>query len=43
MSRPTWIWPLVVGLTVVLLVFPAAPSHARSHHRGGRAFIGVNS
>jgi len=33
MSKPAWIWPLVVGLIVVLLVFPAAPSHA----------IGVNS
>ena len=43
MSRPTWIWPLVVGLIVVLLVFPAAPSHAWSHDGGGRVFTGVNS
>jgi hypothetical protein len=43
MSRPTWIWPLVVGLIIVLLVFPAAPSHAWSHHGGGRVSIGVNS
>ena len=41
MSKPASIWPLVVGLIVVLLVFPAAPSHAWSHHGGGRVFIGV--
>jgi hypothetical protein len=42
MSKPAWIWLLVVGLIVVLLVFPAAPGHASSHHHGGdRVFVGV--
>lgn len=41
MRRPAWIWLLVVGLVVVLLVFPAAPSQAWSRHGGGRVFIGV--
>ena len=30
MSKPARIWVLVVGVIGVLLVFPAAPSHARS-------------
>jgi len=41
MSKPARIWVLVVGVIVVLLVFPAAPSHAWSHHGGGRVFVGV--
>lgn len=41
MRKPAWIWLLVVGLIVVLLVFPAAPSQAWSHHGGSHVFIGV--
>ena len=41
MSKPARIWVLVVGVIVVLLVFPAASSHAWSHHGGGRVFVGV--
>jgi len=41
MRKPAWIWLLVVGLIVVLLGIPAAPSQAWSHHGGGRVFVGV--
>jgi len=41
MRKPAWIWLLVVGLIVVLLAIPAAPSQAWSHHGGGRVFVGV--
>jgi len=42
MGRPAWIWLPAVGLMVVLLLCPAAPSQAWSHHHGGgRVFVGV--
>ncbi len=41
MRRPVWIWLLVVGLVVGLVVLPTAQSMAWSQHGGGRVFIGV--
>jgi len=41
MRRPAWIWLLVVGSVVGLLVLPAAPGYAWHHRGGGAVFIGV--
>jgi hypothetical protein len=41
MRRPAWIWLLVVGLVVGLLVLPAAPGYAWHYREGGAVFIGV--
>lgn len=41
MRRPAWIWLLVVGLVVGLLVLPAAPGYAWPHRGRGSVFIGV--
>jgi hypothetical protein len=41
MRKPAWMWLLVVGSIVVLLVISAAPSQAWSYHGGGRVFVGV--
>ena len=41
MRRPAWIWFLVVGLVVGLLVLPAAPGYAWRHYGRGAVFIGA--